>query len=498
MRGSLELSPAAIARGAGPLVGLACFVCAWQGLVPNGWSPEAVVTAGVGLWMAVWWITEAIPLGATALLPLALSTLLSVAPIGEVARSYMHPFIVLLMAGFMTALAIERWGLHKRLALTILLRLHGSPSQLVLGMMIASAVCSMWISNTATTLMLLPIAMALVARAEASGEDPKGVQAFAIAMFLGVGYAASVGGLATPIGTPPNLIFLGVYHETFPERPPISFADWMLRAGPVTLMLLPIIWVILTRIVGKVPASLPIGGRELLAQDKAGLGRISRDERAVGAVFVMMAVLWITRRVLIGDGQVVGWAPALGLDKYVDDATVAVLGALVLFVWPAHTRPGERLLDWATAVRIPWEVVLLFGGGVALADMFKVSGLSTAIAQGLTGLEGLPLPVLIGTIALAVTFLTEVTSNTATATILMPVLAAFAVGTGIAPELVMIPAVLSASCAFMLPVATAPNAIVYGSGKVPIRAMASAGLRVNLVAAAVIAAWCWIYQAAGS
>lgn len=477
---------------AGPAVALVLCAAAWLGHVPDGWSPEALMTAGVGAWMAIWWIAEAIPLGATSLLPLALFPLLAIAPIKVVTASYMHPFIVLLMAGFMAALAIERWDLHKRLALRILLGLHGGPGRLVLGMMIASAVCSMWISNTATTLMLLPIAMALVARAEAAGEDEAGVKAFGVAMFLGVAYAASIGGLATPIGTPPNLVFLGVYHDTFPDLPPIAFADWMLRAGPITLIMLPLVWILLTRVLIKVPAELPVGGRDVLQDEHDRLGRANADEWAVGGVFVAMAVLWVTRRVIIGDGEVVGWAPALGLDKHVNDATVAVLGALTLFVWPSRTKPGQRLLDWPTAARIPWEVVLLFGGGIALADMFKVSGLSVAIANGLTGLGDLPVPLLIGTLALAVTFLTEVTSNTATSTILMPVLAAFAAGAKIAPELVMIPAVLSASCAFMLPVATAPNAIVYGSGKVPIKTMARTGFALNLVGAGVITLWCWL------
>jgi sodium-dependent dicarboxylate transporter 2/3/5 len=310
-------------------------------------------------------------------------------------------------------------------------------------------------------------------------------------MFLGIAYAASVGGLATPIGTPPNLVFLGVYHETFPDRPPITFGDWMMMAAPLVALLIPTIWFVLTRIVTKVPPELPVAAKPLLLEELRGLGPISRDERKVGLVFVAMAALWITRKIKIGGGEVIGWAPALGIDAFVDDSTVAVVGALTLFVLPSTTQRGQRLMNWDTAKRIPWEVVLLFGGGISLADAFKHSGLSTAVAEALTGLGGLPAIVLIATIALSVTFLTEVTSNTATSTILMPVLAAFATAAGLAPELVMVPAVLSASCAFMLPVATAPNAIVYGSGRVPIRAMVRAGIGLNLIGAAAITLWCY-------
>jgi sodium-dependent dicarboxylate transporter 2/3/5 len=477
---------------AGPTLFVLVLLVRWAGLAPDGWSPEAMIVGGLTLWMGTWWIFEAIPLGATALLPLAVLPLAGVMPVKLVAKPYMHPFILLLMAGFIAALAIERWGLHKRVALSILVRSRGGPSGLILGMMVTTAICSMWISNTATTLMLLPIALALVSRAEdEAGADDPGVKAFSLAMFLGIAYSASIGGLATPIGTPPNLVFLGVYHETFPDRPPITFGDWMVMAAPLVIVLIPAFWFLLTRVISKVPAELPVAGRPILQAELDGLGPTSRDEQRVGLVFMSMAALWITRKIKVGGGEIIGWAPALGIDGFVDDSTVAVVGALVLFAWPSSTRPGQRLMDWPTAKRIPWEVVLLFGGGIALADAFKTSGLSTSVAESLTGLAGLHALVLIGVIALAVTFLTEVTSNTATSTILMPVLAAFATAAGLAPEVVMVPAVLSASCAFMLPVATAPNAIVYGSGRVPIRAMVRTGIVLNLVGAVAITLWCY-------
>lgn len=451
---------------------------------------DGLIVAGGAFWMAVWWIAEAAPLGATSLLPLAIFPLTGVVAMRDVARPYMHPFIVLLMAGFMAALAIERTGLHRRLALRVLLAVGTSPRRLVLGMMLATALCSMWISNTATTLMMLPIGIALVHEAESrSGRGADSVRAFGTALFLGIAYASSIGGLATPIGTPPNLIFLGVYAKSFPDRPPISFLDWMVWVTPVAAALLAFTWLWLTRVAHGVPAALPVGGRELLRGELAAMGRADRDQKLVGAIFGMMALLWVTRTVTLGDGASTGWASLLGVDATADDATVAVLGLLLLLVWPSRSRPGEALLDWSTAKSIPWEVVLLFGGGVSLAEAFQTSGLSAAIASGLVGLAALPELLLVGAICLIVTFLTEITSNTATATILMPVLASFAIATGLAPEEIMIPAVLSASCAFMLPVATAPNAIVYGSGRVSMTSMVRAGLAVNLFGAVLITVW---------
>jgi sodium-dependent dicarboxylate transporter 2/3/5 len=453
-------------------------------------SREALIVAGVGFWMAVWWIAEAAPIGATSLLPLALFPLTGVVAMRDVARPYMHPLIVLLMAGFMAALAIERTGLHRRVALRVLLVVGTSPRRLILGMMLATALCSMWISNTATTLMMLPVGIALVHEAEArSGKDTAAVKAFGTALFLGIAYASSIGGLTTPIGTPPNLIFMGVYAKTFPERPPISFLDWMVWVTPVAAVLLAFTWLWLTRVTQKVSSSLPVGGRELLRGELRAMGPPDRDQRAVGAIFAMMALLWMTRSVTLGGGDSIGWGSLLGVQSTADDATVAVLGLLLLLILPSRTYRGEALLDWGTAKSIPWEVVLLFGGGVSLAEAFQTSGLSAAIAGGLAGLASLPALLLVGAICLIVTFLTEITSNTATATILMPVLASFAVATGLAPEEIMIPAVLSASCAFMLPVATAPNAIVYGSGHVSMAAMARAGLAINLFGAALIAVW---------
>lgn len=484
---------------AGPVVGISAFLAAAYGGLPSSAEDAAVLTAdglrvaGVAAWMAIWWVSEALPLGATSLLPLALFPLLGVSPTKATASPYMSPFVVLLMAGFMAALSLERWELHRRMALRVLLTVGTSPRRLVLGTMIAAAAASMWISNTATTLMMLPLVMALGHRARArAGDDPEALAAahrFSLVLALGLAYAASIGGLGTPIGTPPNLIFLGVYRASFPDRDPLSFLDFMRVGLPLVVVFIPLVWWILVSRVGRLPRSLSLGGRDLLRDEVRKLGPFNRDQLAVAGVFVVMAALWVTRRFVTGSGEAVGWAPALGLTGLVDDSTVAVVGALLLFAWPSKTRPGTRLLDWETARQIPWNVVLLFGGGISLAHGFQASGLSATIAAQLTGLRDAPPALLVGTIALVVAFLTNVTSNTATATILMPVLATFAVGAGLDPMQVMLPAAFSASCAFMLPAATPPNAIVYGSGQVSIRDMARTGFAVNLLGAALITAW---------
>jgi sodium-dependent dicarboxylate transporter 2/3/5 len=401
--------------------------------------------------------------------------------------------VVLLMAGFMAALAIERWNLHRRLALTILVALGTSPRRLIFGMMVATAICSMWISNTASTLIMLPIGLAIVTKLESeSSDDPANAAAvanFGTVLFLAIAYAASVGGLGTPVGTPPNMIFMAQYAKTFGTEP--SFLDWMGYGLPCVIIGIPLLYLYLTRLGGKLPAQLPGGSRAMIRDELKALGPMTKDEKAVAIVFGMMVLLWVTRAIKVDD-EVYGWASALGIASYVHDSTVAVAGAIVLFAFPSRTLPGERLLDWATAKRIPWDVVLLFGGGIALAVAFKDSGLSKTVSGALTGLAAVPVPVMILTIALVVTFLTEVTSNTATTNILMPILAAFAFTDGLDPVHVMLPAVLSASCAFMLPVATAPNAIVYGTGRIPISAMAKRGFLINLGGAVIITLLVWL------
>jgi len=431
-------------------------------LVSTGWPVAQAATLAVTLWCAVWWIFEPVPIPFTSLLPLALFPLLGVLSAKQVAQAYGHWLILLLMGGFMISAAMAKSGAHRRIALQML-RLFGgtNATRLVLGFMVAAAMLSMWISNTATTLMLLPVALAVLEKAE---------RRLAIPLLLGVAYGASVGGLGTPIGTPPNLIFMSVYNEQIGAE--ISFIEWMSWGLPIVIIFIPLIALWLTR------------GITLNRQiDLPHPGRWRTEERRVMIVFALTAMAWITRTAPFG-----GWRAWLDIPG-ANDASVALIAVALLAIIPnGHTHHGktDRLLDWDTAQKIPWGVLLLFSGGLTIAAAFVSSGLADTLAGHLTALTKMPPYLLILGICLAVTFLTEITSNTATTSLLMPVLAATAVATNIDPKLLMIPAALSASCAFMLPVATAPNAIIFGSAKVSVKQMAREGFVLNLIGSVVI------------
>ena len=471
----------------GPILGITLVVLARAGVTPPGITPAAFATIGVTTWVALWWIGECMPIGATSLLPMLLLPIAGVMPSGAVAGTYMDRFILLMMAGFMAALAIERSGLHRRIALAVLGRIGASPRRLVLGMLVATGFISMWIANTAATLIMLPIGLALLARLEPDME-PVAFKRFSAALILAIGYAASIGGLGTPLGTPPNLIYLGAVAKEFGRAP--SFLEWMAVALPIVVLMTAFLYFYLMRS-ARLPSAVSGAGRDVLRSEREALGPISRDEKRVAIVFGLMVVLWITRQFDLGGGRSVGWAPWLGLDKTVDDATIAVLGTTLLFMIPSQ-RSGERLLDWETARRIPWDVVLLFGGGLALAKAFEVSGLSEVVATALGGLQGLPVVVMMFLIALAVTFLSEITSNTAIATLLMPILAPFAKASGLGPETTMLTAALAASCGFMLPVATPPNAVVYGTGRIPMPVMARTGFWLDLAGVTAVTLVVWL------
>ncbi len=473
-------------RTLGPMAGILLIVAGKTGVAVAGMSGAPLAMLGITVWVALWWVTEAMPIAATSLLPALLLPLCGILGSEETAAAYMDRFILLMMAGFMAALAIERCGLHRRLALAVLLRVGTSPRRLVLGMLLATALASMWIANTAATLIMLPVALALVARLQQSHPVP----GFAAAVCIAIAWGASIGGIATPLGTPPNLIYLSALEKLTGQVP--GFLDWMAVATPVSALLVLVAYLILRRDVPQ-SAGDAAAGRDVLHAEWRALGPVRRDEGTVAMIFGTMVLLWITRKIDLGVGvggaaESIGWAPLLGLGKSVDDSTVAVLGVVLLFLLPAAGRRGERLLDWPTASRIPWEVVLLFGGGLALAKGFGSSGLSAEVANGLVGLRGLDPWMVILVICLVVTFVTEVTSNTAVTTLLMPILAGFSTATGLPPEAVMLPAAISASCAFMLPVGTPPNAVVFGTGHVPIARMARAGLWLNLAGALIITA----------
>ena len=480
---AVENRVARIGFWAGLVVGLGVIIIAPFVPTPEGLSVAAVRVVGVTLWVGIWWITEALPLGATALLPAAAYPLLSIASSKEVAPAYAAPFILLLLGGFLLALAVERSGVHRRIALHVLLTVGTSPRRLVLGFAVAAAVLSMWISNTATTLIMMPIALAIAERGSAEGRG------FAAAVLLGVAYGASVGGMATPVGTPPNLIAMGALQSQFPEGPDLNFVTWSARAFPAVLAIVPLLWLALTRVYPKVPLTLDLGAERVIREELRGLGAWRPSEVRALAVFGLAAVLWVTRPDLrLGDGFVIpGWASTFGM-KGASDSTVALLAAVLAFSLPSGERPNERLLPWQTAVKAPWGLVLLFGGGVALAKGFEKTGLSAYLGQALAGLVDAGLVPFIALSALAATFGTEIISNTALANITMPILAATAAAAKIDPRALMVPVAMACSCAFMMPAATGPNAIVFGTGKVRIGQMVKAGFLINLMACAMIVA----------
>lgn len=433
-------------------------------MISFGWTQQGALTAGLTLLCALWWIFEPIPIPATSMIPLGVFPLVGILDGKQVALAYGDPLILLLMGGAMLSKAMEKSGAHRRLAL-YLVNLFGAYDQrrLVFGFMVAAAVLSMWVSNTATTLMLLPVAYAVLE----SADSDSAAQKLAVPLFLGIAYAASIGGLGTPIGSPPNVIFLKVYAEATGSS--IGFGQWMLWALPVVLIMIPLAGSWIIRNLNK--------GEPLLIPD---VGAWRTEEIRVLTIFSLTALAWITLREPFG-----GWSHWFNVPS-ANYAAVALTSVVLMFVLPNGN--GGKLLDWQSASSIHWGVLLLFAGGIAIAKAFAVTGISDAIGQSLSGVTRLSIIAVIAIVALAVTFLTEITSNTATTALLMPILAAASLGAGFEPATLMLPAALSASCAFMLPVATAPNAIVFGTGKITVEQMVREGFALNLIGAAVITA----------
>lgn len=441
--------------------------------------------AAIALMMSIFWVTEAIPLAATALLPLTLFPLLGIASSKATASQYMNSTVFLLIGGFMIALAMQRWNLHKRIALNILGVFGGHPLQIIAGFMLASAGLSMWISNTATTLMMLPIALAIISRYEKFLSVAQ-THLFTVGLLLSIAYSASVGGMMTLVGTAPNLVFARFYQIVNNET--IGFAQWMLIAVPIGLLMLLATLVIIYLLYLR---KLPMVGdlRRVVDDEKRQLGKISNAELMVLLVFIMTALLWVTRKgVKVGDYVFHGWGSILSFGELIDDGSVAVAMATLLFFIPAKGEQGEKnyILNQHVFSELPWSIVLLFGGGFALAFGFGESGLSIYLAEQLQGLKSVSLPVLILFVSSGMNLLTELTSNTATTQLVMPILISTAKVVEVSPVWLMVPAVLSASCAFMLPVATPPNAIIFGSGKIKISEMVSVGFILNIIAVFVI------------
>ncbi len=483
-----------VGRFLGPILAIIAYFALPTGEGEAVLSEEGVATVAIGLLIATWWVTEALPLPATSLLPIALFPLLGVVSIEDATAPYASELIFLFMGGFMLALAMQRWGLHRRIALLTVRAVGTSPVQVIGGFMLATAFLSMWVSNTATTVAMLPIGLSVLvlvlgegggrmgsaSEAEEAEElTGAGASNFATCLMLAIAYAASIGSLSTLIGTPPNLFMAQFLQSEYDID--IGFGTWMLVGLPLSATFLFITWVVLTRFVYPPEIDEISGGREIIQEQIDEMGPVSRGEKWVLTVFVLTASAWILNSILPSI------FPALEeILAGVDDAGIAVIAALVLFAIPIDWRNGVFALDWETARQIPWGILLLFGGGLSLANAVSETGVDEWIGALVSGLGWVPVFLLIGIVILVVIFLTELTSNTATAAALLPILAGAAIGLGLDPLAFAIPAALAASCAFMIPVATPPNAIVFGSGHVTIVQMVRAGIWLNLIGALLI------------
>lgn len=440
-------------------------------LHPSGMSPQATMVAAVTAWIAVWWITEAIPLPVTSLLPVILFPLLGVLEIGTTTASYGDPIVFLYIGGFLLAIAIEKTGLHRRIAMSII---HGMGTRLhmiVLGFMISTGFMSMWISNTATAIMMLPIGLAVISVVVPSDEVMH--HAFPKVLMLAIAYAASIGGLATLIGTPPNIVFAGIMKEMYGTD--ISFAKWFLIGFPITVLLLIASWWYLTRIGFKLGSTKVEAGKDLIRDRLSPSGTMSGGERIVSVIFFAVAFAWITRSFLLKH-----------IIPGIDDTIIAIAGGVALFLFPSGKQDGKALLTWEDAIKLPWGIILLFGGGLALAEAFETSGLALWIGNNMTGLSIFGTFTMILLIVAIVNVLTEFTSNLATTTMILPVLAPIAVSAGIHPFFLMVAATLAASCGFMMPAGTPPNAIAFGSGYLSIWDMIKNGFWINVLAIIII------------
>ncbi|MEP4535372.1 MAG: SLC13 family permease [Cyclobacteriaceae bacterium] len=428
----------------------------------DGLSYEGQAVLATTAWVAIWWITEAVELEVTSLVPLVLLPLSGGLQISDVAASYGHVYIFLFMGGFVIGLAIERWNLHQRIAFSIIHTIGFSSKKVILGFMVATAFLSMWISNTATSVMMLPIALSVV-------NSSKGNDKFGKSLLLGLAYSASIGGMATLIGTPPNIVFAGVMKDSLDFEVP--FGQWMLFALPFSVLLLIICWLYLTRGLSK---------EESLKVELPELGKISTPQKRVAMVFAFIAVLWITRSFVLNL-----------FFPQINDTIIAMFGAVILFLIPAG-KAGENLMNWKTAKKLPWGVLLIFGAGLAIAKGFSSTDLTIWLAGQFETLNFLPVILIVLVITASINFLTEITSNTATASMILPLLITLAAALDISPMTLLVSAALASSCAFMLPVATPPNAVIFSSGKIRIGEMIRAGVWLNLISILIIFLFVWL------
>jgi sodium-dependent dicarboxylate transporter 2/3/5 len=502
-------------RIGGPVAALVVYFLLRQ---DDALSTAGRTTAAIGVLLAIWWMTEALPLPATALVPIVAFPLLGVLSVEEATAPYANPNIFLFMGGFMIALAMQKWELHRRIALLTVRAVGTKPPRLIAGFMLATAFLSMWVSNTATTVLMLPIGLSVLMlvldRVAAGSADAEAVEAatgtdggtgtdtpgdggpavteliqdsdtrnFAVALMLGIAYAASIGSLATLIGTPPNLILAGFVEQNYDIE--LGFGEWMLMGLPLAAVFLVLAWLVLTKLTFRSGLREIPGGRQVIQSEIEKLGSMSRGEWTVLVVFVTTALLWVFRQPLTGWGALTDVLPFVA---NLDDATIAIAAAVALFLIPVKAREGVSALDWQQAQKLPWGVLLLFGGGLSLAAAVQASGLDEYVGNQVGAVGTLPAILLVVVTAGIVLLLTEVTSNTATAAAFLPVLGGVALGLDLFPLVLLVPAALAATCAFMLPVATPPNAIVFGSGYVTIGQMIRAGVVLNVIGIVLITA----------
>ncbi|MFB4473157.1 DASS family sodium-coupled anion symporter [Oceanobacillus caeni] len=459
------------AQKVGLILGPLLFLLTLLFFHPEGLSPEARSVLAVTLWVATWWITEPIPIPVSSLIPIILLPMTGALDGNTVVSSYGNDIIFLFLGGFFIATAMEKWNLHKRMALSIISIIGTSPQRIVLGFMVSTAFLSMWVSNTAATMMLIPMGLAIVQQASSSlkeGKYASDIPKFEKSVIFGIGYAATIGGLGTLIGTPPLSILAGTVSQMFDTE--ISFAGWMAVGVPIVILLIPLLWLYLTKVVYKINFRELPGGKEQIYKERKSLGKISYEEKAVAFVFAFAAFMWITRTFI--------WENIVEVPG-ISDGIIAMMATVLLFLIPAKREEGSKIMEWKDSKDIPWGILILFGGGLAIAAGFTSSGLSEWIGQQLAGLEGMNILLVIFISTLVILLLTEITSNTATATMIIPVVASLALALNLHPYALMVPCAMAANCSFMLPVGTPPNAIMYGTGKLTITEMVKNGFWLN-------------------
>lgn len=456
-------------------------------LVPSIDTPNAPIMAAIVVVMAVFWIFEIVPIAVTSLFPIFLFPLFGILDTKATALFYGKEIIFLFLGGLMLAQGIQNSNLHKRIALHIVKIIGSKPASLILGFMVATAALSMWISNTASVMVMMPIGLSIIEEIKEVKDSKKFISKFAVALMLGIAYSADIGGMATLIGTPPNLVFMEMYHELFPDLPKVGFSQWMLMGLPISITFLFFGWLLMTKVIFRMPKIQIFKSDHVIKDLITELGKLRRDEMASGLIFGLAAVLWVTGSdITLSDSFTIhGWRSALGLEM-VSDASIAVATSLLLFMVPSKDRPKEMLLTWKKVRELPWGILFLFGGGFAIAGGFNSSGLSTIIGNLIANI-GIDSPIVIVIIiCFVLTFLTEITSNTATTNLVLPILAKASAVLGLDPRILMIPATLSASCAFMMPIASPTQAIVFGSGHVKIKQMIRAGILFNFLGIIIV------------